>query len=509
MRPVAVRRKSNFARRLILLGAAIPAGVALFVDAPVPAATRALITVLWILSLIPLYMYFGTPPEKRRPLPFFPAISTMYGLYYALPLTLGIADRYYNAQVDPRLDYDFPVQLAFFGWILMVAGYLIASVLMHEKPLTREMTWSPRSLARWGLALLYGGVLVGVARAYFGFVMTSGGIYQFVVSLEWLGAGLLTVLARRGELPLPMKTAAIAGIVFTAAMMLASGSIAPVAMFLGVLGFGFWIGKPSIQMRWVVVAIAFLLAAMSFRGIAIDFRQTAWFGSQRLSQSERLGLMVRLLQVRVRNTGVIGTVANGITETAGRSADMDLFANVVRRTPSEIPYWNGATYLSLVGSFVPRFLWPNKPTKELGQAFGHRYNLIYWTNASTAINLPILVEFFANFSTLGLVVGMFLVGIIYRIVDAAANRAGQTPVLSMIGGVLLLPLLLIESDFSLVFGGIPLNAAALWLVWRILSRKPSHSKLGASAPRGLRLRGPHTPVALPTTGQPRARMLPR
>jgi len=78
MRPVAVRRKSNFARRLVVLGAAIPAVVALFVDAPVPAQVRALITVLWILSLGPLYMYFGTAPEKRRPLPFFPAISAMY-----------------------------------------------------------------------------------------------------------------------------------------------------------------------------------------------------------------------------------------------------------------------------------------------------------------------------------------------------------------------------------------------------------------------------------------------
>ena len=464
------RRPSTQAKKAVALFAALPVGAALMIEAPVPGATRALIALVWVLSLLPLYNYFATPPGKRRPLPFFPAISAVYGLYYALPLTLGAVDKYYRAPIDPATDYEPAVQLVFFGWIAMMAGYLLIAAVVKEKPATAAVAWNPGYMAAWGFILLATGIFVTLAKASLGFSLISQGTYQFVVSLQWLGAGLLTILFRRGELSSPLKVAAIATMTVSAGLMLASGSVAPVVMFFVIIGFGLWIGKPVIQMRWLILATTVFLAATSFRGVAIDFRKTAWFGAQDLTPRDRAALMVQLLKVRAENDGLASTLIHGIEVTAGRSANLDLFANVVRRTPSEVPYWNGATYLSLVGSFVPRFMWPDKPPKELGQAFGHRYSFLYWTNTSTSINLPILIEFFVNFATLGVVLGMLIVGVIYRVLDSAVNRAGQTPLLSMIGGVLLLPLLLIESDFSLVFGGIPLNAGALWFVWMVLSR---------------------------------------
>jgi hypothetical protein len=464
------KRPHRVAGKVIALLAFVPAVAAVLVEAPVPMPTRALITLLWILSLSPAYQYFRKAPQLRRPLPFFPAISAAYGLYFAFPLTIGVTDQYYNAPIDPTVDYELPVQLAFFGWIAMVSGYAIVSVYVKERAPAQLLTWDPKYIARAGLALFAGAVGMNLLKAWLGGSFVSGGVYQFVISLQWLGAGLLTVLARRGELSRGMQMVLVAGILLTVGMMLAIGSIAPAVMFLAILGFGLWIGKPVMEFKWVALAVVLALAATSFRGVAIDFRKVAWFGSQNLTQTERLGLMWKLLQIRAERDGIPATILHGIAETGGRSADLDLFANVVRRTPTEVPYWGGQTYASLVGSFVPRFIWPDKPTKELGQAFGHRYGLIYWTNTSTAINLPILVEFYINFATLGVIVGMFLTGIIYRVLDSKVNRPGQSPVLSMIGGVLLLPLLLIESDFSLVFGGIPLNAIALWFIWHALNR---------------------------------------
>ena len=160
----------------------------------------------------------------------------------------------------------------------------------------------------------------------------------------------------------------------------------------------------------------------------------------------------------------------GFESTTGRSANLDLLADVIRRTPSEIPYWGGTTYLSLVGAFVPRFLWPDKPTKELGQAFGHRYGYVGVNNTGTAINLPILVEFYLNFGVIGVVMGMAVVGLIYRLVERAVNNPGQDDILSLAGIVLMIPLTNIESDFSLGFGGLILNGVALWLVLRLMGR---------------------------------------
>jgi hypothetical protein len=166
---------------------------------------------------------------------------------------------------------------------------------------------------------------------------------------------------------------------------------------------------------------------------------------------------------------------------------MDLFADVVKRTPSEIPYWEGYTYQSLVGAAIPRVLWPGKPTKEIGQAFGHRYGYLRWSNLVTSINLPFLVEFYANFGLAGVLIGMVVVGGIYRTLDELVNHPDQDLLTSLIGVIILVPLIMLESDFSLTFGGLILNGLALLAVSTIIrgSRRlgsrvpyPAYSRLG-------------------------------
>lgn len=467
------RPRIGVLRILLIAAAAVPTGASLLTPSDVPGTTRALVTLLWILSLSPAYFYVSTPVERRRPLPFLPVVSVLYGLYYALPLTLGITDQYFNAPVDPRTDYDLAVDLALFGWFAMMAAYHAVGGVVRDRRLTPKTSFDPLVLRRWSFAFLFAGLLLSLLRVKIGDSSLTGGIFQFATSLEWFGAGAIAMLGRRGYLSNPGKVIGTAGIVAAAGIILAGGSIAPLVMLVATVGFGLWIGRPSLKLTWILAAVSIALFAMSLRGVAIEFRKAAWFGSAQLTQSDRMMLMLKLLEMRSERDGVMATVANGVATTGGRSAVLDLFANVASRTPSEVPYWNGVTYVSLVGSFVPRVLWPDKPTKELGQAFGHRYRLIYWTNTSTAINLPFLVEFFINFSTAGVVLGMMLVGLIYRVLDAVVNRPLQDPLVSLLGVVLLLPLLLIESDFSLIFGGLPLNALALYGVWALLTGRLS------------------------------------
>jgi hypothetical protein len=241
-------------------------------------------------------------------------------------------------------------------------------------------------------------------------------------------------------------------------------------MLCAVVGFALWAGRQSIGSIWIVAAVVALLVAISLRGVVRDFRMTAWLGTQQFTQVEKMQLMVKLVTDRIAADGITGTLSWGGSQTAQRSANMDMFADVIRRTPAEVPYWKGQTYYSLIGAAVPRFLWPDKPTKGLGQAFGHRYRYIDPTNLSTAINLPILIEFYVNFGATAVFVGMLIVGALYGILDGILNRPGQSLLLSMIGLTLLLPLLLIESDFSLVFGGLPLSGLALWGIWALMKR---------------------------------------
>jgi hypothetical protein len=164
--------------------------------------------------------------------------------------------------------------------------------------------------------------------------------------------------------------------------------------------------------------------------------------------------------------GFAGTLAGGQKAAATRSANLELFADVIRRTPDEIPYWGGRSYVALVGLAIPRVLWPDKPTHVLGQGFGRRYGYINDNDYYTSYNLPFLVEFYANFGALGVWMGMFIVGLIFRTLDGLVNRPRQPAIISSFGVVLLLPLLNIESDFSLIFGGLVLNGVALWMLLR-------------------------------------------
>jgi hypothetical protein len=456
-------------RRILMLFAIGPIVACIMRPTTVPFTTRWLAAALWVLCLVPAFIYLRQPAHQRRPIPFFPTLSFIFGLYYVLPLTLGVVDNYYNAPVYPDVDYDYPVQLAFLGWTAMIAGYLIAGILSPRKK-PRQIAWNPSQVARIGFTLMFGTMAFSAIRSMLFPGGLFGSVLQFVLALQWLGAGLLIVLARRGELSKFGKQILIAGLCVVTGALLSGGNIAPMAMFFAVCAFALWIARPYFKPRWIVAAFLAAVIAISFRGIVIDFRRAMSAAPAQLARGDNLKLMVSLLGDRVAQQGLGGAIGHGLTMTAGRSAIMDLFANVARRTPSEVPYWKGETYKSLIGAFVPRILWPEKPIKDLGQGFGHRYALIHESNRSTAINLPIMVEFFVNFGGAGVVLGMLIVGMIYRVLDNIVNRPGQPILLSMIGVVILLPLLLIESDFSLVMGGLPLTGAAFYAVYWQLKR---------------------------------------
>jgi hypothetical protein len=288
--------------------------------------------------------------------------------------------------------------------------------------------------------------------------------------LGWFGSGLLVTLNARGRLSPFRRLLTYVGVTGFLLLAIASGSVAFAAFYGTVLLTAVWIGRGRLSTPWIVGAVVGMITLISLRGVTEDYRRVVWYQEDGGSQVQNTQLFFRLLEQRVQSEGVDGAIAKGFETSQGRSANLDLLADVIRRTPREIPYWGGTTYLSLVGSFIPRFLWPDKPTKELGQAFGHRYGYVGSRDSRTAINLPILVEFYVNFGFLGVVLGMAVVGMVYRLVERTVNNPGQDEILSLAGIVLMLPLTNIESDLSLGFGGLIMNGIAFWLVLRTIRR---------------------------------------
>ena len=164
---------------------------------------------------------------------------------------------------------------------------------------------------------------------------------------------------------------------------------------------------------------------------------------------------------------------------------MSAIAMVKEKTPAKVPYWNGESYVNLVYKFIPRFIWKDKPSEEMGQLFGHRYDILNKWNFTTSMNTPIIAEAYMNFG----VIGFFLVFIIMSFIMARAfitsnikNRMEVNSLNFILSGlnvaIVLTFLIQWESNFSMIFGKITIlfivNQLIEWLGFR---KQDSNDKL--------------------------------
>ena len=461
-------RRSGFSIRVVALLATItPTLLVFLIESPIPRSDRALAALLWMLCTIPAWLMIVKPSEQRSPIPFLASIGLAYGWYYALPPTYGAHNEHWALVVDPRVDYTPALVLAIAGWVMLLLGYRLAGRNWHApRTATPRFDLTSKSFpATVGILCILLGLPLSMLPNVIELPMTLVGASQFGSVLWLLGISLLVARHAAGVIGFAERLLLVPAVVIALGLALLSSFIAALILVWVTILFTVWAVRQSLGGLWTMVVIVAAISGILFKGVIAEFRGIqSQPGEHSLQVSA--GLMEDLVRERVEREGWLGAVMHGQQAAQTRSANLELFADVIRRTPSEVPYWNGDTYLSLAGAFIPRVLWPDKPTKELGQAFGHRYSYLLSSDYATSFNLPYLVEFYANFGAVGVWIGMFLVGMIYRALDYLLNRPGQPIMKSCFGIVLLLPLLIIESDFSLIFGGLVLNGGALYLVYK-------------------------------------------
>jgi len=84
----------------------------------------------------------------------------------------------------------------------------------------------------------------------------------------------------------------------------------------------------------------------------------------------------------------------------------DWFVNVIANTPKVIPYQNGKTFLEIFLQYIPRFLWKEKP-------YPIEYRITsYIAGYESGSPFTLIGELYLNFRLIGIIIGMFLFGII-------------------------------------------------------------------------------------------------
>ena len=134
----------------------------------------------------------------------------------------------------------------------------------------------------------------------------------------------------------------------------------------------------------------------------------------------------------------------------------------IRHGLKYVPFWNGYSYQILLTKVVPRIFWKNKPADTLGNEFGHRYNILNKDDLekntkkdlNTSWNMPVLNEFYVNFGKIGVIFGMFIIGILFGIIVKIASFENSKNAEFVVLFFLLLPLFFLESHLSLLLGAI-------------------------------------------------------
>jgi hypothetical protein len=454
-----------------------------------PQAARMNGAILWLACVAPLASYVFRRPDRREPFPFFPLVGLVYGAYYALPALSGAVnlayrpDQFRVTYLDPARDFGQPTELALWGWVFVLLGYSTLALFWRSSR-AREQRWPARPMIQLLIRMLIVGSVAAALEVSVRLPASIKGAIGFVAILSRFAIATLVVMRVQGRLAPGERRILLVAIPLQILLLLAVGSIAKIMLFILLLVASHWLGGGRLRARWVTVGVLAALSLITLKGVLQQYRRQAWFAGVKLNPVESVGLMAALVTDQVRAEGVAGAIVTGWGVAVSRSATLDLLADAMRRTPRDIPYWGGTTYLSLVGVAIPRVLWPTKPTKTLGQDFGHRYSYIEPSDRSTSVNLPFLIEFYINFGAAGVFLGMFLTGMTYRILDATLNRPGQDIVRTVASMAILIPLLNVESDFSLVFGGIFLNAVTFALVLRFLRSQmvPNAGRRSRSAP---------------------------
>lgn len=134
---------------------------------------------------------------------------------------------------------------------------------------------------------------------------------------------------------------------------------------------------------------------------------------------------------------------------SGNSIDFIRTSAIIDRVPSTVDYLYGQSYYALLTSIVPRSFWPDKPQVGLGsfvkgEIFHQDVRLNGWPSGMIA-------EGWINFGFVGLIIPMFLFGMLLRYVYES--------ILPLLGNSYPLTLIYAVSIWRMGFGTIGLNFA--------------------------------------------------
>jgi hypothetical protein len=309
---------------------------------------------------------------------------------------------------------------------LVLGGAVVAALAPARRGVALAVEWSPRATRWLAVACWVAGFginaehLFTVADLQAGVVDTGplAGVVSLLRFLQPVGSALLVYLlvARRERAMLPLLLAS-----FVADIALGYLGDSKETAFRGV--FLLLIGHLLLRDRIPLLrgALVLLLAGASFSYFAAYRDTLAQSGTTRV---EAVGQLDRILQGIASEMSVGERVLRGLdyfSERTSLKGNLDL---IVARTGHTVAFQDGRTLVGVLYTFLPRYLFPDKPDTSTGRLFNAEFGIS--AVATTYISQGINGELYWNFGWSGLVAGMVAVGALLSLVSHLLDLRART-----------------------------------------------------------------------------------
>jgi hypothetical protein len=363
-------------------------------------------------------------------------------------VTFGVGGLYFAFGEPPgrtsfleRSNLDEAILIGLTSWALLAAGYVINPLRMTQRlmPVLRpRATTSPIAVASVLLAVGWLARLEAIEAGRYFHVPASGEIVSTGSSWTIGAASALPLLAAaylgaRSYLDCPgvrIRLAYYALVGVELLWAIPTGSRANVLTLFVITALIRYYGRsrrfPVAQvLASALVAVFFVIPfGAEYRG---DNRQ---FQSQSRQSLEAAATTVTSRSVRA-------VVDAGLESTASRFSGVVSVAAIVGQGSKLEGHAPGETYWWIAEAIVPRAAHPEKADPGLfGNEFGREYGIVAPSDRITGIAVTHPGELYLNFGLLGILLGMPLVGAVYRTIDALFRQRSHPGVLAVFAIVL-------------------------------------------------------------------------
>jgi hypothetical protein len=359
------------------------------------------------------YAYLGIREARKATLKLSPL--SFYFFWYCIGM--GVSPLYLGLTVAPGDSVKFASDSSLVSLPDLASGYviyLLGSFVLHVgmqrfRPLVqREQETAPtRHLLAWLAAVWVGGLLFQLSPTSFSFL----GATAKILSVALVGSVCGFAVISHKTLGISRHAYRLILLVGTAGLFfgnLASGSKAYIMFsFLPV----FWFFIMEKRLRVWMPALALILG-MFYLGLVAPVVQTSRLRPLEEGENPRQHLIETFeTWNRDEPKGLDQSfLADQFDQFVNRQFDAVPVGFMVGQV-KESGLLLGETMEYASYAFIPRLLWPDKPTVTRGAWFSMQLGLFdSEAEATTAIGMTAVGELYWNFGILGVLVGMFAIG---------------------------------------------------------------------------------------------------